>query len=194
LHQYAFLIGWSRIAEDDTHEEAIELSLWEWIGSLVFERILCGEYDKRRRQIESLITDGDAFLFHGFEEGGLYLRWSTVDLVCEEDMGEYRSLADIKDSLRLPVYLTSCEVRWEQIRSERYTTRVETEYPCKSPDRLGLAESWNSLEECVSTREEGDDQFLDEGILTDDLALDICLDRLERIVDMSEGWVQDRDS
>ena len=138
----------------------------------MFEGILRGEYDKRRRQIEGLITDGDFFLLHGFQEGRLDLRWSSVDLVGEEDMGEYRSLAYLEGSLPLAVDLTSCEVRWEEVRRERYPTRIEPEYACKSPDRLGLAKARDSLEECVSTREECDDEFLDEGILTDDLLLD----------------------
>lgn len=189
LHQYMLLIGWSRIAEDDPHEEPVELSLRERIGALVFERILCCEYDKRRWQIESLISDGDFFLFHSFEERRLHLGWSTVDLVRQEDMGEYRSLAYLKCSLRLSVYLTSREVGWQEIRSEGYTTRVESEYACKSPDRLGLPKTRNSLEECVSTREECNDEFLDESILTDDLLLDLRTDRDESIVDMGEGWV-----
>ena len=104
-------------------------------------------------------------------------------------MGEYRTFSDSELTLLLSVYLTPCEVGWQEIRREGYTTRIETEHACKSPYRLGLAKARNSLEECMSTREEGDDQLVDEGILPDDLALDICLDRLERVVDMGESWV-----
>jgi hypothetical protein len=193
LHQYLLLIGWSRIAEDDAHEEAIELSLWERVCTLVFERILRSEYNKRRRQIEGLVSDGDAFLLHGFEECGLYLGWCAVDLVSEEDMGEYRSLADFEGSLRLTIDLAPCEVRWQEIRGEGYSTRIETEYACKSPYSLRLAETRNSLEECMSTREECDDELLDEGILTDDLLLDLGFYLMERVVDMSECWVQNNE-
>jgi hypothetical protein len=122
----------------------------------------------------------------------LYLRWSTVDLVGEEDTREYRSLADLKYSLRLPVYLTSGEVGWEEIRSEGYTTRIETEYARKSANCASLAKTRNSLKECMSTREECDDKLVDESILTDYLLLDLRTDCDERVVDMSESWVQGR--
>lgn len=41
----------------------------------------------------------------------------------------------------------------------------------------------------MTTREECDNQLLDESILTDDLFLDICLDLYECVVDMSESRV-----
>ena len=159
----------------------------------MFEGILRREYDKGRGEYEGFSTYGDFFLFHGFEESRLYLGWSTIDLVSEEDAREYRALAHFECSLTLAIYLTSCEVGWQEIRSEGYTTRIEAEYACKSPDRPSLPKARNSLEECVSTREECNDEFLDESILTDDLLLDLRTDRDEGIVDMGESWIQDRD-
>lgn len=55
---------------------------------------------------------------HGFEEGGLYLRGSTVDLVCEEDVSEYWSLSFRESSLLLIVYLSTDEVHREEVRGE----------------------------------------------------------------------------
>lgn len=120
-----------RVAEDYPHEESVKLSLREGIGTLVFEGILRGKHDKWRRQIESDIPDGDPFFFHGLKESGLYLGWSPIDLVGKEDIGEYRSLPEFELALLGPVYLIAREIGWEEIRSERYPTRIEPEYRCK---------------------------------------------------------------
>lgn len=178
-----------RIAEDDPHEESVELSLRKGIGTLMFERILRGKYDKWRRQIERGIPDGDTFFFHGLEESGLYLGWSTIDLVGEEDMSEYRSTAYLELALLGSVDLIARQIRREEIRSERYPTRIESEHRCKCPDCPSLTKTRDSLEESMATGEECDNQLLDEGILPDDLLLDISLDLYECIVDMSESWI-----
>ena len=116
--EYPLLICRMRIAEDDPHEESVELSLREWICTLMLQGILCREYDKWRRQIESSIPDGDSFFFHGLEEGRLYLGWSTIDLIGEENIGEYRSLPDLELALLGSVDLIAREIRWEEIRGE----------------------------------------------------------------------------
>ena len=41
----------------------------------------------------------------------------------------------------------------------------------------------------MSTREECDDELVDEGILTDDLLLDPALDGMESIVYVGECWI-----
>jgi hypothetical protein len=105
-------------------------------------------------------------------------------------MGEYRPFADRELPLLLSVDLTAREIRWEEIRSEGYSARIETKYACEGTDRPSLAETRNSLEEGVSTREEGDDELLDESILSDDLLRYLRLDLMECIVDMGECWVQ----
>ncbi len=118
LYEYPFLIFYRWIVENDLHQEPIELSLREGIGALMFERILCCEYDKRRWEIESLVAYGYFFLLHSFEEGRLYLRWSTVDLISEENMGEYGSFADCELAFLLSVYLIARQIRWQEIRRE----------------------------------------------------------------------------
>ena len=101
----------------------------------------------------------------------MYLGWSAVDLIRKEDTREYRSLAHLEGSLSLAIYLTSCEVRWEEVRGKRYTSSRESEYARECANRLGLTKSRNSLEECVSTCKKGDNELLDESILTDDILL-----------------------
>ena len=43
----------------------------------------------------------------------------------------------------------------------------------------------------MSTREECDDEFLDESILSDDLLRYLRLDLVECIVDMGERWIHE---
>jgi len=90
----------------------------------------------------------------------------------------------------LAVYLTPCEVRGEEIRGKGYTSSRESEHTSKSTNRLGLTEARNSLEECMSTCEECDDELLDESILTDDISLYLGLDSVKCIVDVGECRIQ----
>ena len=118
LSEYRLLIIYTWIVENDPHEESVELCLWEWVGTLMFERVLRGKYNEWTRECKCLITDGDFFLLHGFEESGLYLGRSTIDLIGEEDIGKNWSLAYLEASLARTVYLTPCEIRWEEVGCE----------------------------------------------------------------------------
>lgn len=190
LHEDFFLIILVRIVEDYAHQEAVELSLRKWICTFVLQRILCSKYYKRWRKCECLIAYRNSFFFHSLEECGLYLGRSAIDLICEEYTCEYRSPTYFECSLPLTVYLTACEIRWEEIGGKRYATSIQSEHTCKSPNRLGLTDSRYSFEECMSSCEECDNELLDESILTDDISLNTWLDSVECIVDVGESWIQ----
>lgn len=107
-----------RVTEYYPHEESVELSFREWICTLMFEGILRSEYHKWSGQVKSGIPDCDSFFFHCLEESGLYLGWSPIDLICEEDTREYRSLSDLELALLGSVDLIASEIGWEEIGGE----------------------------------------------------------------------------
>ena len=106
-------------------------------------------------------------------------------------MGEYRSLTYLELALFCPIDLVARQIRGEEIRGERYPTRIESEHSCKSPDSPSLAESRNSLEESVSSSKKRDNQLLDHRVLPDDIFLDISFDLSECIVDMCESRIHE---
>ena len=60
---FNFLIA-CRIAEIQREHETIELCLGQWISTLVFDRVLGGDDEKRIRQSAVLTGDGDAAFLH----------------------------------------------------------------------------------------------------------------------------------
>lgn len=137
----------------------------------MFEGILCSEYNKGGREIKGLVSDGYFFFLHSLEESRLHFGWSTVDLVSEEDTCEYRSLAYLEVSFCLAIYLVPSQIRWEEIRSEAHSTRIESEYCGKYTNRFGFAKTRYSLEKSMSSGKECDNEPIDEIILSDDILL-----------------------
>ena len=183
------LINGRWIVDQDLHEESIELSFRERIGSLMFDRILGRENEEGFRQFECRITDGDMFLFHSFEERRLDLRWSTVDLISEEDLSKDRSLPEFEFPSICSIDLCSSEVRGKEVRSEGNTLESITKNPCKCLDREGLPESRNSFDEYMSSGKERDDDTTDEVILTDDCPTDSIFDVEYRLANVSESRI-----
>lgn len=114
----SFLILGSRIGEHYLHKKSIQLRFWERIRPFVFERILCRDDEKWRGKCECLIAYSDLVLLHGFEEGRLYLRWSTIYLIGEEYTRKNRSLSHLELRCLWTVYLSTSEVCREEIGSE----------------------------------------------------------------------------
>ena len=81
----------SRVAEARAEEEAIELRFGEREGSLVLDRVLRGDQQKRLGQLAGDTVDRDLALAHRLEQGRLGLRRGAVDLVDEDDVREERA-------------------------------------------------------------------------------------------------------
>jgi hypothetical protein len=127
---------------------------------------------------------------HSFEEGGLDFRRSTIDLICEEDMGEYWTFSFRESSLLLIVYLSTDEVHREKVGGERYPLEIKLQYISQSLHRESLPESWDSLEQHMTAREEDYEYATDEYILSDDSLMDSRLEREYCFADVSESRVQ----
>ncbi len=84
----------------------------------MFERVLRGDHEEGGGKWECLIAYRHLSLFHGFEEGRLDFRRSTVDLVGEEDTREYRSLAYLELACLRFIYLCTSEVGRQEIWGE----------------------------------------------------------------------------
>lgn len=84
----------------------------------MFERVLCRDHEKWRGKRKALLSYRYLTFFHGFEEGGLHFRGSTVDLIGEENVGEDRSLSDFEFARLRTINLVSSQVRGEKVRGE----------------------------------------------------------------------------
>ena len=67
-HAQDFALGFvRRVAHADTHQEAIELRFRQRVSAMMFDRILCGNYEKRIGERERFSVDGNLRFIHGFE-------------------------------------------------------------------------------------------------------------------------------
>ena len=76
----------------------------------MLERIFCRDDEKWGGEYESLISDRDLTLFHGFKESRLDFRRSTIDLISKEDIREYRSFAYLEFPCLRSVDLYSSQI------------------------------------------------------------------------------------
>src|SRR5690606_28962191 len=72
------------ISDEDLHQKAVELRLWQRISAFLLYGILSREHHEQLWQLVGVFTDGDLSFFHRFEQRRLYIGGRTVDLVCKE--------------------------------------------------------------------------------------------------------------
>ena len=89
-------------------------------------------------------TDGDLLLLHGFEQGGLCLGWSSVD-VSKEEVAEQGPGLEGEFSLLGVVDVRPGDVGWQQVRGELNT--LEASSASAGVRHQGLRQSRIVLEE-----------------------------------------------
>lgn len=159
----------------------------------MFEWILSRDDEEWFIEFHRLISDRYLMLLHGFEECRLDFRWRTIDLICEEDMGEYRSFSLRKNSLLSIIDLSPDEVHREQIRSEGYPFEVECEDIGKCLHSECFSESRNSLEEDMPSGKKGDKYPPNKQILSDDRLMDSIFECDNRLANVSESRIQNNE-
>ena len=82
------------VIEHHLEEEAVLLRLRQRIGALVLDRVLGRQHQEGIGQPDLLAFEAHPALLHRLEQRRLDLGGRAVDLVCEEDVGEDRSLTD----------------------------------------------------------------------------------------------------
>src|SRR5262245_47653303 len=97
-HDFVFFIG-GGVADFDHEKKTIKLSFGEWIGAFLLDGILCGENEEGIGQGMIEAADGDLALLHGFEQSGLGLGRSAVDLISQDEVGEDRAGEELEDAL-----------------------------------------------------------------------------------------------
>ena len=67
------LFARGRVPHRDAHEEAVDLRLGQRIRALEVDRVLRGQDEERRGQLEPIALDGDLALLHRLEQRALRL-------------------------------------------------------------------------------------------------------------------------
>ena len=176
--QHFLLLVAGGIADPHFQHEAVELRLGQRVGPFVFDRVLGGEHEERLLERVGRAADGDLVLLHRLEERGLHLRGRPVDLVGEDDLREQRPLLDVKVLGLLVEDHGADQVGRKEVRSELDARERRVDDLRERPDRQGLGEPGNALEQDVAAGEQPDEQPLHHGVLADDAARDLLEDGL----------------
>ena len=175
------------IANDQLHEEPVELGLRERIRSFVLDGILGGQHPEGLGKDERLISDGDLPLLHGLEKGTLDLGRGPVDLVGQEYAGDNRAGTDVECACRRSVDLGSRQVGREKIGRELNAAKRQVQRLGKRPDGPRLGQTRYPFDQDVPAGQQGNDQSLEYRALADhqvlkplDQPLKPCLSGIDR--------------
>ncbi len=163
------LVG-RRVVDDHLHQEPVALGLRQGVDPFGFDRVLGGEHEERFGHGVGLPADGHLVLTHHLQERRLDLRRCTVDLVGEDEVGEYRAELHVELLARAAVDARAGDVGREQVGGELDPGERPTSGFGQCADREGLRQSRRTFQQAVPTGHQRDEESLDHPLLADDHA------------------------
>lgn len=163
-------VGAIGIADEDLHEEAVELRFGERIGAFHFDGVLGGHDEEGALELVSGGAGGDGAFLHGFEEGALGLGGGTVDFVGEDEIGEDGAGLEAETLGAALVAIhdhAADDVGGHEVGSELDAAVAEVEHTREGAQEGGFAEAGDTFEEYVSAAEEADEDTTYYFVLTD---------------------------
>jgi len=150
-----------RIVDFQFHEKTVQLRFRQRIGTFHFEWILRRQYKKRGIELMSCLSDGDAALFHRFEQCRLRFRRRTVDFVRKHDVGEDRPGVEFESVRGSVVDRNSQDVRRKRVARELDPAKLEREAPPDRSSKGGFADPGYVFDEDMASRKKRCERQLD---------------------------------
>jgi hypothetical protein len=163
--------GFGRIVELDEEHEPIELGLGERIRAFLLHGILRGQHQKGLFQLEGFAYGRDFVFLHGFQHGGLRFWGSTIDFVGQHNVGEHRTMDEMKFTATVGAILKNIgagDVHRHQIRSELNTAEAERHGLGHLADEQGFRQAWHAHQQGMAAGKQANAQPLNDPILPDD--------------------------
>src|SRR6185295_7510067 len=135
------------------------------------ERIQRGKHDKRLIQLVGLAPDSHRLLLHCLEQGGLSLRCCPVDFVSEDHVRKDWTWLKVEVLLArftLPYHVGAENVGGHQIGSELDSRGLQMQGVAQRLHKLRFAQSRNTFENDVASREDCHEDIVDDAAVTDD--------------------------
>lgn len=147
-------------------QETVDLRLRQGIGAFQFDRVLGGEDQEGLRQRPCIPRQAHLTLLHRLQQGGLHLRWGAVDLIGKQEIAENRPLTHAPFAAAGVVDVGTEQIRWQQVGGELNAPEAAAHGSGKGLDGKGLGQPRQPFEQQVAIGEEGDQQGLDQLLLT----------------------------
>jgi hypothetical protein len=177
----------------DIEHEAVLLRFRERIGAFLLDWILCGNDEEGFRELRRFLSDGDFLFLHGLQECGLGLWGCAVDFVGQQNIGEHRTFNKPEFSATGFVffqYVGAGNVGWHQVWSELDAAELHVEQSGDGADDKCLGEPWDTDKQAVAAGEDGREDLIDHGILSDDHLVKLLFHHLVMAVEFFEEFVE----
>src|SRR5205807_3307404 len=135
---------------------AIQLRFRQRISAVMLYGILRGNHQKGLRQRVGMRIHRDLALVHCLKKGRLRFRRSAVDLIYQQNVGEYGATFELELLLHSRVDRNSNHVGREHIAGELNSLKTAIDCPRQRLTESSLANSWNAFYEQVSAGKNGD--------------------------------------
>ncbi len=156
------------VGDLDLQQEAVDLSLGQGVGTLLFERVLGRHHEERSGQRVGLVADGNLALLHRLQKGALNLGGRAVDLVGQNEVGEDGPLTDGELLALLGVDHSTDKVGGQKVGSELHPGELCVHSLGKSGDGEGLGKPRNALQKDMAVGQQADQKRVHEVLLADD--------------------------
>ncbi len=154
------LVADCRVSEVGADDEPVELRLRQGIGALGLHGVLGGDHEERVRQPVGGAIDRDLELLHRLEQRGLGLGRCPVDLVGEHELGEHRAATERRVTGVHVDHGRPRDVARQHVGRELDAGEAEAGRRGDRPRGKGLGDSWDVVEQHMSTGEQGgNDEF-----------------------------------
>ena len=158
LH-YLLLFCYRRIAHGYLHKEAVELSLGQFVCTLLLHRVLCGDDGEEVVHLICYAVYAHLFFFHHFEERRLRLCRCAVYLVNEHNVRKDGSLVEVELRVLHVEHRRSEHVARHEVGSELYSAEAGVHQSRHQSCRECLCHSWHSLDEHMTVgKHRGEDE------------------------------------
>ena len=168
------------VADVELGEEPIELRLGQRVGALVLDRVLRREHEERIGERMRATVDTHLMFLHRFEQRGLGLGWSAVDLVGEEQVGEDRTGPE--HEIGTAQRHRAGEVGRQHVGCELHAPELDADRARERSREQRLRNTRNTFEQQVTADARGGEHGVDNVILADHDLADLGNDPVPQFV------------
>ena len=157
-----------RVVDADEEHEPVELGLGQRIGAFLLDGVLGGKHEERPVQFVGPPDHSHHPLLHRLQQRGLGLRRRAVDLVRQHDVGENRSLHELKLTVPAARFLqdvSTGNVRRHQVGGELDTAEGEIHGLGQGVDHQRLGQTRHTHQQAMSAGQNAGEQALDHILL-----------------------------
>ena len=160
-----------RIVELDQKHEAIELRFGQRIGSFLLDRVLRGQHQERRIELERFADRGHFVFLHRLEHGGLRFWRGAVDFVGQHDVGEHRAMDELKFAAAAGCILQNVgagDVHRHQVGRELDAAEFQRHRFGQFADEQRFGQARHAHQQGMAAGKQADRKLFDDPVLADD--------------------------